>query len=76
MLEGRGQWEKLDGIKVEIPRETILEAQIVTEYKGEVSRLTERIGYHVIVPILIEATVNPFNFLLLMYNYFANIIQI
>ena len=73
MLEGRGQWEKLDGIKVEIPRETILEAQIVTEYKGEVSRLTERIGYHA---ILIEATVNPFNFLLLMYNYFANIIQI
>ena len=34
---GKGRWTKLeDGLRLELPRNTLLEAEIVTELRGEV----------------------------------------
>ena len=30
------RWKRIDGVKIELPRETIIEAEFVTEIRGEV----------------------------------------
>ena len=39
--QSRSKWTKLDEVKIELPMETIVQAEVVQELRGEVSFLSD-----------------------------------